>query len=170
MKKTIIFVLALSLCSGAYARELIGKARITKTGNKTHTWILYSVRLPFVDLTNVWIRIDASIRDVDSAPPDTLYCGLNINIRSAPAHEYAQYRDGALYLYFDRLESETHLEFAIGYEKSAAVQPYFQDAALSLKSNEWETTAKWKISDYYVPPTDSPMRIVIDGTDTCYLY
>ena len=170
MKNTIIFILALSLCSGAWAQELIGKASISKTGNKTHTWISYSVRSPFIDLTDVWIRIDASIRDVDSAHPYTLNCGLKINMRSAPAYEYAQYRDGSLYLYFDRLESETLLEFAIGYEKSAAMQPYFQDATLNLKSNEWEASAKWMVNDYYIPPTDSPMRIVIDGVNSCYLY
>ena len=169
MKKSIIFLLALTLCNAAWAEELIGKANISKTGNKTHTWILYSIRAPFTDLTDIWIRIDASIRDM-SAPPETLNCGLKINMRSYPAYEYAQYRDGALYLYFDRLESETLMEFAIGYEKVATVQGYFQNAALSLKSNEWQTSAKWEISDYYIPPTDSPMRIVIDGMDNCYLY
>ena len=170
MKKTIIFVLALFLCSGAWAQELTGKARITKEGNHTHTWISYSIRSPSIDLTDVWIRINVSIEAVETTAPETLDCGLKINNSFAPPYEYAQYRDGALYLYLEKIKSDTLLEFAIGYKKVAAVQNYFQEAALSLKSNEWETSANWQLRDYTVSMTANPMSIVINGVDSCYLY
>ncbi len=170
MKKTITFVLVLSLCSGAWAQELIGKARISKTGNKTHTWISYSVRSPFIDLTDVWIRINVSIEAVETTAPETLDCGLKINNSVAPPYEYTQYRDGALYLYFEKIKSGTLLEFAIGYKKVAAVHNYFQEAALRLNSNEWKTGAKWQLRDDFISMTASPMSIVINGADSCYLY
>jgi len=170
MKNTTIFVLAMFLCSGAWAGELIGKARISKTGNKTHTWISYSVQSPLTDISDVWIRINVSIEAVATTSPETLDCGLKINNSFVPPYEYAQYRDEALYLYFAKIKSDTLLEFAIGYKKVAAVQNYFQEAALSLTSNEWETSAKWQLIDDFISMTASPMSIVINGVDSCYLY
>ena len=170
MKNTIIFVLVMFLCSGAWAQELIGKARISKTGNKTHTWISYSVRSPFIDLTDVWIRISVSVEAVETPAPETLECGLKINNSFAPPYEYAQYRDGALYLYFEKIKNNTLLEFAIGYKNVAAADNYFQEAALSLKSNEWKTSAKWQLIDDFISMTANPMSIVIDGKNSCYLY
>jgi len=170
MKNTIIFVLALLLCSGVSAQELTGKARISKSGNKTHTWISYSVRSPFIILTDVWIKINVSIEALETPSPGTLECGLKINHSFAPPYEYAQYRDGALYLYFEKIKSDTLLEFAFGYKKDAAVQNYFQEAALILTSNEWATSAKWQLRETYVSMTASPMSITINGVDSCYLY
>ena len=170
MKKTIFFALALILCSGTWAQELTGKARISKTGNQTHTWILYFVRSPLTDISDVWIRINVSIEAVETAAPESLECGLKINNSFFPPYEYAQYRDGALYLYLEKIKSDTLLEFAIGYKKDAAVQNYFQEAALSLKSNEWETSANWQLRDYTVSMTTNLMSIVINGADSCYLY
>lgn len=170
MKNTIIFVLALILCSGAWAGELIGKARISKTGNKTHTWISYSVRSPLADISDVWIRINVSIEAVKTAAPETLDCGLKINNSFATPYEYAQYRDGALYLHFEKIKSDTLLEFAIGYKNVAAVQNYFQEASLRLNSNEWKTSAKWHLIDDFISMTANPMSIVIDGESSCYLY
>ncbi len=170
MKNTIIFVLALFLCSGAWAQELTGKARISKTGNQTHTWILYSVRSPLTDISDVWIRINVSVEPVETAAPETLNCGLKINNSFFPPYEYAQYRDGALYLYFAKIKSDTLLEFAIGYKNVAAVQNYFQEAALSLTSNEWQASAKWQLRDDFISMAVSPMSIVINGADSCYLY
>ena len=170
MKNTIIFVLALFLPSGAWAHELTGKARISKTGNKTHTWISYSVRSPYISLTDVWIRVNVSIEAVETPSPETLDCALKVNHSFVPLYEYAQYRDGALYLYFEKIKSDTLLEFAIGYKKVSAVQNYFQEADLSLKSNEWKTSAKWQLRDYTVSMTASPMSITINGVDSCYLY
>ncbi len=84
MNNTISFVLALFLCSGAWAGELIGKARITKEGNHTHTWISYSVRSPLTDISDVWIRINVSIEAVETASPETLDCALKANLRFIP--------------------------------------------------------------------------------------
>jgi len=170
MMKTIIFVLALFLCSGVWAQELTGKARISKSGNKTHTWISYSVRSPFINLTDFWIRVNVSIEAVETASPETLDCGLKINDSFVPLYEYAQYRDGALYFHFENIKSDTLLEFAIGYKKDAAVQNYFQEATFSLTSNEWETSAKWQLIDDFISMTASPMSIVINGENSCHLY
>ncbi len=73
-------------------------------------------------------------------------------------------------MYFEKIKSDTLLEFAIGYKEVATVQNYFQEASLSLESNEWKTSTKWQLREAHISMAAIPMSIIINDADSCYLY
>jgi hypothetical protein len=73
---------------------------------------------PTYDLSNVWIQIHLATYSEGVAEPENVFCQLAFNYGQTPAplsYERAQYIDGDLYLYFEKLEPFTLLQFVIGW-------------------------------------------------------
>ncbi len=101
-------------------KAALGKADITlRKAKQEKLYVLrYRVRTPAYALSDVWVRLDlktTSQRAPQATPPE-IGCLLAINDEQQPGYEYAQYRDGALYLYFERLKPATNVQFFIGWD------------------------------------------------------
>ncbi|WP_316364658.1 hypothetical protein [Candidatus Thiodiazotropha sp. CDECU1] len=139
-------------------------------------WVVYRIYTPNKPLHNVWLKIDLKTAILGNknkriADPELAICRLIINREDTPAIEYAQYLGGSLYLYFDKLSDFSEIEFNIGWRNPADAEgPVPQQAALELKSDEWETTEKWQSAVPHLLPVVRKAQITIREGISCNLH
>lgn len=175
-KTALAFLFLILGATTAAARD--GSAHVT---NSHHTndnvyGVVYRINTPHMPLHNAWLRIDLKTAVFGNtnkriADPEQAICRLVIDKEDKPAANYAQYPGGALYLYFDELEEFSLVEFIIGWRNPADAEgPVPEYAALEIKSDEWEKTAKWEPATPHLLPIVSDAQIVIGQGISCNLY
>jgi hypothetical protein len=152
MNKIALALLLFLITGAANALVKEGHAEITgykKSGENAHR-VIYRVHTPHMPLHNAWLRVDLKTavfgyKQKRIADPEQAICRLKIDQYDKPATEYAQYFDGSLYLYFDRLEKYSVVQFSIGWTNPVDAEgPVPEQATLEFKSDEWEKTAAWE--------------------------
>ncbi|MCG7861124.1 MAG: hypothetical protein JAZ18_01890 [Candidatus Thiodiazotropha endolucinida] len=179
MDKIIALALLLFLITGT-ANALVkeGHAEITgykKSGENAYH-VIYRIYTPNKPLHNVWLRVDLKTavfgyKQKRIADPEQAVCRLKIDQYDKPAAQYAQYLGGSLYLYFDRLEKYSLVQFSIGWKNPADAEgPVPEQAALEFKSDEWEQTAEWEPASPRLFPIVREAQITIREGISCNLY
>ena len=172
----LVFLCLMLGTTTAVAKD--GHAHITsykQTGENVHG-VVYRIHTPHHPLHNAWLRIDLKTavfgyKNKRIADPEQAVCRLRIDQYDGPAAEYAQYLGGSLYLYFDRLEKFSVVQFSIGWKNPADAEgPVPEFAALEFKSDEWEETAAWEPALPRLFPIVSEAQITIQDGISCNLY
>ncbi|MCG7870508.1 MAG: hypothetical protein JAZ11_00210 [Candidatus Thiodiazotropha lotti] len=175
-KIAFVFLFLLFGTSAAGAKD--GRALITsykQSGENIHG-VRYRIHTPHMPLHNAWLRVDLNTavfgyKRKRVADPEQVTCRLKIDQYDKPAAEYAQYLGGSLYLYFDRLEKFSVVQFSIGWRNPADAEgPVPEQAALEFKSDEWEQTAEWKPAMPRLFPIVREAQITIQDGMSCKLY
>ena len=173
LTRFIVLLAALLAASPAMAVKAytVGWANITvkKAEEKNIYALRYLVQVPSRALSDVWIRLDlktTSQSDPQAIPPDIL-CEFMIGEEKTPGYDHAHYRDGALYLYFERLEPDTKVQFFIGWAYPGPIPVTAYTAALSVKSEQWRDTDYWRAKDAKGFKPSTSRQIAINGDHQC---
>jgi hypothetical protein len=173
MKKTCILLLSALLCSAAVGAPPPKTGATIEVKNRPDlSAVLYSVKTPSHDLTDVWIEVYLATYTENGKFPETCYCQFELNYGQTPAqpvYDLAHYMDGTLYLYFEKLEPFTLVQFMVGWRNEGLDRTQPHDAYLQVKANEWEKDDAWLAGNLNSLPLRKHVQITIDGPETCGL-
>lgn len=166
----LLLVLLSSVIEQADASQR-GFAAVSGFVKKGDAWMEYIIKSPPFDIFDVWLRLDLSVVDGDTTGtvPENLQYKLLLDFRYLlPADEYAQYRDGALYLYFSRIKAGSVVQFKIGGE-AADSGIIYQSAAINVEALNWKASDNWETNRLFLFREPGPVQISLDGPDHCSL-
>jgi len=172
VKTTSLFLLAIMISNVAYAysaANFMGYAQANRLYKDGFDGVRYSVKAPFFDIREVWIRFDLSIKNTADHEPENALCSLRLNLQHTPSNDHTRYQDGVLYLYFDTIKAYTLLDFIISWDKPIIGGTFPIDAIVSIESHEWSKTTTRKFNKYPESINTYPVQILIDGPERCHL-